>query len=120
MKCRLCRVREAVGPWSDKPRYQTKFYARCIRDRILQQTVLTTHAPTEPILKRPYVAQGQDSSCVVVAIINACVYKGVQHPDYDELCDIACCRTGGAIHVKETIEACGPLRTVARCSSAVD
>ncbi len=51
-----------------------------------------------------YLEQKQDSTCVAVAIVNACRYLGVNEPDLDYLVSALCCRGGAAIGTKRVIK----------------
>ncbi len=51
-----------------------------------------------------YMAQKQDSTCVAVAIMNACRYLKLDSPDFDQLTVALCCRTGAAIHTKAVVK----------------
>lgn len=56
-----------------------------------------------------FLSQPQDSSCFVMAVANACVFKGLTvryltRPNIEEAKDIACCRNGSTIHHLEVVD----------------
>jgi len=44
-----------------------------------------------------FVGQGNDSTCVAVAVVNACLHLGVPPPPLESLVSEMCCDNGGAI-----------------------
>ncbi len=46
---------------------------------------------------KEFLSQGQDSSCVAVAIVNACIYAGRKPPHMEDLITDLKCKHGGAI-----------------------
>lgn len=58
----------------------------------------------EAILDLPWFSQGQDTTCVPVAVANACLALGRVPPQPDDLIDFFLCRNGGAIQEDKGIQ----------------
>ena len=50
-----------------------------------------------------FISQGNDSTCMAVAIVNVGIHLGMRTPGYDELVGRLCCHSGGAIGTTDVI-----------------
>ena len=55
-------------------------------------------------MKRKFIAQGQDTSCFVVAVANCLIHLGLPVPDMKKAIEVAGCQYGGSIHTQDVVE----------------